>query len=203
MLAYFLRIFEIEYYRQIGQIDFDSYFQAIWVIVVSITTVGFGDLVPYSYIGRVIIMIAAFWGAFLISLLIVTVSKTFELSRNQKKAMHHLFLTRKAATSITSAMRYYMAKKRSKLAQAYNQGKETKSRGISLFSPTNGLRSSAAAPGDINWTQDLEEELMISERVEAQDLKDYKNMMTNRIQEFKGEWNELKHLQLEADNQSE
>jgi hypothetical protein len=50
--------------------------------VVSITTVGFGDLVPYSYIGRVIIMIAAFWGAFLISLLIVTVSKTFELSRN-------------------------------------------------------------------------------------------------------------------------
>jgi hypothetical protein len=26
MLAYFLRIFEIEYYRQIGQIDFDSYF---------------------------------------------------------------------------------------------------------------------------------------------------------------------------------
>jgi hypothetical protein len=171
--------------------------------VVSITTVGFGDLVPYSYIGRVIIMIAAFWGAFLISLLIVTVSKTFELSRNQKKAMHHLFLTRKAATSITSAMRYYMAKKRSKLAQAYNQGKDTKSRSISLFSPTNGLRSSAAAPGDINWTQDLEEELMISERVEAQDLKDYKNMMTNRLQEFKGEWNELKHLQLEADNQSE
>jgi len=56
------------------------------------------------------------------------------------------------------------------------------------------LRSSAAAPGDINWTQDLEEELMISERVEAQDLKDYKNMMTNRLQEFKGEWNELKHL---------
>ena len=43
---------------------------------------------------------------------------------------------------------------------------------------------------------------MISERVEAQDLKDYKNMMTNRLQEFKGEWNELKHLQLEADNQS-
>ena len=26
MLGYFLRIFEIEYYRQIGQIDFDSYF---------------------------------------------------------------------------------------------------------------------------------------------------------------------------------
>jgi len=73
MLAYFLRVFEIEYYRQLGMVDFDSYFQAIWVIVVSITTVGFGDLVPYSYMGRIIIMIAAFWGAFLISLMIVTI----------------------------------------------------------------------------------------------------------------------------------
>jgi len=82
MLAYFLRVFEIEYYRQLKMVDFDSYFQAIWVIVVSITTVGFGDLVPYSYMGRIIIMIAAFWGAFLISLMIVTLGQTFELTRN-------------------------------------------------------------------------------------------------------------------------
>lgn len=73
ILAYFLRVFEIEYYRQLKMVDFDSYFQAVWVIVASITTVGFGDLVPYSYMGRIIIMIAAFWGAFLISLMIVTI----------------------------------------------------------------------------------------------------------------------------------
>jgi hypothetical protein len=155
--------------------------------VVSITTVGFGDLVPYSYIGRSIIMIAAFWGAFLISLLIVTVSKSFELSRNQKKAMHHLFLTRKAASSITSAMRYYMAKKRSKLAQAYNQGKDGRGRGISMYGSTLqsqgrlNNRFSTLAPVDINWTQDYEEELMISERVEAQDLKELKSIMSNRL----------------------
>ena len=82
ILAYILRIFEIEYYRSINQIDFDNYFQAIWVIVVTMTTVGFGDLVPYSYIGRIIIMVTSFWGAFLISLVIVSVSKKFELTRN-------------------------------------------------------------------------------------------------------------------------
>ena len=122
--------------------------------------------------------------------------------------MHHLFLTRKAASSITSAMRYYMAKKRSKLTQAYQQERHGRQRGISILGgqPTpaqNPLRLSTANPGDVNWTQDLEEELMISERVEQQDLKEYKNMMTNRLQEFREEWNELKHLQLEADNQSE
>jgi ABC-type Fe3+-siderophore transport system permease subunit len=114
VLAYILRVFEIEYYRSVGRIDFDNYFQSVWVIVVTMTTVGFGDLVPYSYVGRLIIMITSFWGAFLISLVIVSVSKIFELTRNQKKAMHHLFLTRKAASSITSAMRYFMAKKRAK-----------------------------------------------------------------------------------------
>ena len=44
---------------------------------------------------------------------------------------------------------------------------------------------------------------MISERVDAQDLKELKNVMSNRLQEFKGEWNELKHLQIETENQSE
>jgi hypothetical protein len=82
ILGYILRIFEIEYYRSLKHVDFDSYFSAIWVIVVTMTTVGFGDLVPYSYIGRIIIMITSFWGGFLISLVIVSVSKMFELTRN-------------------------------------------------------------------------------------------------------------------------
>jgi hypothetical protein len=68
--------------------------------------VGFGDLVPFSTIGRIIIMITSFWGAFIISLVIIVCANFFNLSRNQKKAMHHLFLTRKAAASITAALRY-------------------------------------------------------------------------------------------------
>ncbi len=44
---------------------------------------------------------------------------------------------------------------------------------------------------------------MISERIEAQDLKEYKNMMSNRLSEFREEWNELKHLQLDSENHSE
>ena len=50
---------------------------------------------------------------------------------------------------------------------------------------------------------DLEEELMISERVEAQDLKEYHSTMSNRLQEFREEWNELKHLRLSAENETE
>lgn len=71
-------------------------------------------------------MISSFWGAFLISLLIVSVGKMFELTRSQSKAMHHLFLTRKAASSITSAMRYFLAKRKSQKNQKNKEERERK-----------------------------------------------------------------------------
>lgn len=74
------------------------------------TTVGFGDILAYTYFGRVVIMLTAFWGAFLISLVILSVKRIFDLSENQQKAMHHLFLTRRAAVSISAAMKYFLAK---------------------------------------------------------------------------------------------
>jgi hypothetical protein len=112
VLAYQLRIFEIVYYRSLGLIDFDDYFQAVWAIVITICTVGFGDLVPFSQIGRVIIMITAIWGSFIMSLIIVVAANLFMLARSQKRAMHHLFLTTKAAYSITAALRYNLEKKK-------------------------------------------------------------------------------------------
>ena len=87
-------------------IDMDQFFQAIWVVLITLTTVGFGDLVPFSPIGRIIISMTAFWGAFIISLVIVVAANLFNLSRNQRKAMNHLLLTRTAALSITAALRY-------------------------------------------------------------------------------------------------
>lgn len=73
ILSYILRIFERPYYHIIGQIDYDDYFNSVWCIVIVMTTVGFGDIVAYSYFGRMVIMMAAFWGGFIISLVIVCV----------------------------------------------------------------------------------------------------------------------------------
>ena len=68
-----------------------------------------------------------------------------------------------------------------------------------------GMRSRIlGAPQEFTLNNtDLEEELMISERVEAQDLKEYHSTMSNRLQEFREEWNELKHLRLSAENETE
>jgi hypothetical protein len=97
VLAYILRIFEQPYYYAVGYRDFNNYFQSLWCVVITLTTVGYGDTTPYTVYGRCVIMVGAMWGTFLISLMIVSVNQVFELSLQEKKAMHHLLQTRKAA----------------------------------------------------------------------------------------------------------
>lgn len=74
-------------------------------------TVGFGDVVPVSHIGRFVVMVTSIWGAFVFTLVIVAFSMIFNLNPTQKKAMHHLIVTRKAAHTIANTWRYYRAKR--------------------------------------------------------------------------------------------
>lgn len=46
------------------------------------TTVGYGDLVPGTFMGRFIAMVSCVWGTFLMALCIVVVGKIFDLSHN-------------------------------------------------------------------------------------------------------------------------
>lgn len=76
------------------------------------TTVGFGDVAPNTTFGQIIVMFAALWGTFLISILILSVGNIFQLNNNENRALNHLLKTRKAANSITAFMKYLLAKKR-------------------------------------------------------------------------------------------
>lgn len=49
----------------------------------TVTTVGYGDTVPYTLFGRILIMFAALWGTFIISLMIVSVANIFALSTDE------------------------------------------------------------------------------------------------------------------------
>ena len=86
ILSYVLRIFELPYFRANENSEFDSYFNSMWCVLTTITTVGYGDVTPSTKPGRCIAMITAFWGAFLISILVVTVSSIFELNEKQRMA---------------------------------------------------------------------------------------------------------------------
>jgi hypothetical protein len=71
VIAYCLRVFEIQYYTAIEQLDFNNYFSAIWCVVITMTTVGYGDVYPVTAYGRCVNIISALWGTFIISLFII------------------------------------------------------------------------------------------------------------------------------------
>ena len=79
-LAYLLRVFERVAYVEQGQKVFDSYFTSIWNVVITMTTVGYGDIASVSVFGRLISMVNAVWGTFIISLLVASIGRIFELN---------------------------------------------------------------------------------------------------------------------------
>jgi hypothetical protein len=46
----------------------------------TIATVGYGDIHPYTNLGRFTMILACIWGAFMMALVVVTITNGFELS---------------------------------------------------------------------------------------------------------------------------
>ncbi len=60
----------------------NNYPNALWLVLMTITTVGYGDYFPHTAIGRIIILIVAIWGTFIVSMMVVVVSNTLTMEKN-------------------------------------------------------------------------------------------------------------------------
>jgi hypothetical protein len=69
---------------------FDSYFSSVWNVIITMTTVGYGDIAAISDYGRVISILNALWGAFIISLLVASIGRIFELNDGQARAIQEI-----------------------------------------------------------------------------------------------------------------
>ena len=113
--AYVLRIFEIRYSQSElteTAIEIEGlFFNSIYLVLMTLATVGCGDLSPSTIPGKIIIMICALWGAFMISLIVLTVGNYFRLNDKQKKALSHIRISRSAAKIISLSFKYFLKKK--------------------------------------------------------------------------------------------
>ena len=73
IFGYNLRIFESPLSDVSGQ-RFDSYFTACWCTIVTMTTVGYGDVFPKTTFGRLVGVCICLWGVLLVSLFVVSIS---------------------------------------------------------------------------------------------------------------------------------
>lgn len=91
-----MRIFEMPYFREIVKDDnvHSDLGNSVWIVFMTIFTVGYGDSVPHTTAGKVIAATSAIWGAVLVSICVVTISNIFSLSNSQNKAHKHIILNR-------------------------------------------------------------------------------------------------------------
>lgn len=73
-------------FKEVSGQDWDYIWNGMWCIVITMTTVGFGDFYPSTHIGRFIGVIACFWGTFLVSLMVVSLTISSEFTPQERKA---------------------------------------------------------------------------------------------------------------------
>jgi len=83
--GYALRAAELPYMHVSNQ-DWTYIWNGMWCILITMTTVGYGDFYPMTYLGRVIGVTACFLGTFLISLAIVSLTISLEFEPLQARA---------------------------------------------------------------------------------------------------------------------
>ena len=81
-MAYGVRIFE----RPANDI-FDSYIDAVWLIIITMTTVGYGDITAKTLGGRIISVFSCLSGVFLTSMIIVTITNFLSLEVHEKRML--------------------------------------------------------------------------------------------------------------------
>jgi len=67
-------------------VGLQSLIQCFWLIIITMTTVGYGDVFPKSNLGRFIGVIACIMGMLIVSLIIVSLAVISEFTNEEKKA---------------------------------------------------------------------------------------------------------------------
>jgi hypothetical protein len=104
MFATIVLCFEVEYFMKGGdQGLMHPFFTAVYFMMITLTTIGYGDYSPSTVVGRLVVMIAAVWGAILLSLFVTVVSGLFSMTGPEEDSVQLADLSREAARVIAKA----------------------------------------------------------------------------------------------------
>jgi potassium intermediate/small conductance calcium-activated channel subfamily N protein 2 len=66
--------------------DFNNFQNAMWNVVVTLATVGYGDFYMKTILGRIVGLVVCFWGTFVVSYFVVTVTSMLTFAAPEEKS---------------------------------------------------------------------------------------------------------------------
>ena len=103
VLGEFLRVSERPY-SDISNQNFDSYLSALWCLATSLTSIGYGDLFPSTYLGRAICFISSGFGALIFSVVIYTICSFVMINRRDEQLLLEIQNTRCSGEVVKAAV---------------------------------------------------------------------------------------------------
>ena len=103
MSGYCLRVAE----SPVNAFQANSFWNQLWLVVVTMTTTGYGDNVPATHFGRLVCVIVMFLGTVLISLLTATMTKNLELNHHEAIICGHSENTHRRHRVTVACCRYF------------------------------------------------------------------------------------------------
>jgi ferric iron reductase protein FhuF len=106
--------------------DWTYLWNSMWLVIITMATVGYGDFVPKTYLGRVITILACIWGNFLISLMVISLTVSSEFTNPaHRKAFDTIVRTQEqddlrnhSAMVLQSLLRYNVTSKKYELTSS-------------------------------------------------------------------------------------
>ncbi len=96
-----------------------SYYNTFWNILISMTTIGYGDMYVRANLSRIIIFFDAIYGAVIFPVMVVTITNLFEINRNERISINIVkmvekkqILKEKAAQLVPNILKLKKAKKK-------------------------------------------------------------------------------------------
>ena len=130
-LAFAIRIFERPYFTfnfvDAGVIfyNFEYLTSILWYTIITMTTVGYGNIYATTPIGRFFAIVAVIVGAFLLSLMVAIITSWFNMDEKRTVAINKMERDRFSAECVRICLQYNIARsKRYRLLSSGNEDNE-------------------------------------------------------------------------------
>src|SRR3990167_3384006 len=85
MFAFAIRVCELPISKIIRSNGYDSYINCVWWVVVTMSTIGYGDYYPKTVPGRAVAVALCIWGVIMVSLMVVSLTNYVQYDNKQKQ----------------------------------------------------------------------------------------------------------------------